>query len=334
LQEHGEVNAFDPYVILELDSGSEMKAVKKAFRTMSLIWHPDKNKNNPAAEAKFMLINKAYEALTDPVAKENWEKYGNPDGKQSMAVSIGLPSWLLDTNNRNLVLMSYLLIMVVIIPWVVYNYYSSSSKFGEKDVMYDTYSWFHHTLNEHTILKSLPEILAGSAEFRQMNMPKTKQDKEDVGVVMNAVRTQMQKPKFNHPVCVKGNVMLHAHLLRKTDLLSDNLKPNLYEMLKKSNALIEAMLAVCQHEDWLQTALNCIQFGQHIAQACWLKDSSLLQLPHFTDKEVKHCATGKQSLQAKNITQYLKIPDENKKGLADFTDEQKNDVLKSLWFVT
>jgi len=329
LQEHGEVNAFDPYVILELDSGSEMKAVKKAFRTMSLIWHPDKNKNNPAAEAKFMLINKAYEALTDPVAKENWEKYGNPDGKQSMAVSIGLPSWLLDTNNRNLVLMSYLLIMVVIIPWVVYNYYSSSSKFGEKDVMYDTYSWFHHTLNEHTILKSLPEILAGSAEFRQMNMPKTKQDKEDVGVVMNAVRTQMQKPKFNHPVCVKGNVMLHAYLLRKTDLLSDNLKPNLYEMLKKSNALIEAMLAVCQHEDWLQTALNCIQFGQHIAQACWLKDSSLLQLPHFTDKEVKHCATGKQSVQAKNITQYLKIPDENKKGLADFTDEQKNDVLKA-----
>lgn len=327
LQEHGEVNAFDPYVILELDSGAEMKAVKRAFRTMSLIWHPDKNKNNPAAEAKFMLINKAYEALTDPVAKENWEKYGNPDGKQSLEVSIGLPSWLLDTNNRNLVLMVYLLVMVVIIPWAVYNYYSSSSKFGEKDVMYDTYSWLHHTLNEHTILKSLPEILAGSAEFRSMNMPKTKQDKEDVAIVMNAVRTHMQKPKFNHPVCVKGNVMLHAYLLRKTDLLSKDLEPNLHEMLKKSNALIEAMIAVCHHEDWLQTALNCIHFGQYIAQACWLKDSSLLQLPHFTEKEVKICTSGKQSQQLKNITQFIQA--ENKKGLDDFTEEQKQDVLKT-----
>ena len=29
-----------------------------------------------------MLIAKAYEALTDETAKANWEKYGNPDGKQ------------------------------------------------------------------------------------------------------------------------------------------------------------------------------------------------------------------------------------------------------------
>jgi len=329
LQEHGEVNAFDPYVILDIDSGSELKAIKRAFRTMSLVWHPDKNKNNPAAEAKFMLLNKAYEALTDPVAKENWEKYGNPDGKQSLEVSIGLPSFLLDTNNRNLVLMVYLLVMVVIIPWVVYNYYSSSSKFGEKDVMYDTYSWFHHTLNEHTVLKSLPEILAGSAEFRQMNMPKTKQDKEDIGVTMNAVRTNMQKPKFNHPVCVKGNVLLHAYLLRKTDMLSDDVKPNLNHMLKVSNSLIEGMIAVCHHEDWMQTALNCITFGQYIAQACWLKDLSLLQLPHFTETEVKHCTNGKQSTQARTIQQYLQIPDENKKGLADMTSEHKADVLQT-----
>ena len=62
-----------------------------------------------------MMVAKAYEALTDPVAKENFEKYGNPDGKQSLEVSIGLPSWLLDGDNRNLVLMTYLIIMVGVI---------------------------------------------------------------------------------------------------------------------------------------------------------------------------------------------------------------------------
>lgn len=323
---HGEVNSFDPYVILGLDVGADTKQIKRAFRTLSLVWHPDKNKNNPAAEAKFMLINKAYEALTDPVAKENFEKYGNPDGKQSLEVSIGLPSWLLDTSNRNLVLISYLLIMVVIIPYAVYSYYSTSSLFGEKDVMYDTYSWFHHTLNEHTILKSLPEILAGSAEFRQRNMPRTKYEKDQIANVMTKLRSHMQKPKYNHPVCIKGNVLLHSYLLRKTDLLKGESREDLQYMLRLSNSLIEAMIAVCHHEDWLQTALNCITFGQYIAQAIWIKDSSLLQLPHFTDNEVKICETGKKGTIVKTISEF--ISSEPKKGMTDFTQEQKDDVMK------
>ena len=90
----------------------------------------------------------------------------NEDGKQSLAVSIGLPSWLLDTDNRNIVLMAYLIIMVGVIPFCVWKYYSNSSKYGEKDVMYDTYSWYHHSLDDTTPLKALPETLAGSAEFR------------------------------------------------------------------------------------------------------------------------------------------------------------------------
>jgi preprotein translocase subunit Sec63 len=32
--------------------------------------------------------------MTDPKAKENFLKYGNPDGKGSMAVSIALPNFL------------------------------------------------------------------------------------------------------------------------------------------------------------------------------------------------------------------------------------------------
>ena len=34
-----------------------------------------------------MMVAKAYEALTDPAAKDNYEKYGNSDGKQSLQVS-------------------------------------------------------------------------------------------------------------------------------------------------------------------------------------------------------------------------------------------------------
>jgi translocation protein SEC63 len=325
----GEVNSFDPFAILEIDTASDTKAIKKAYRSLSLKYHPDKNPGDRAAEAKFMMVSKAYESLTNEESRENFEKYGNPDGKQSLEVSIGLPDFLLDTHNRNIVLMVYLIIMVGVIPFCVWTYYSDSSKFGEKDVMYDTYSWYHYTLDQHTLIKSMPEVLAGSAEFRKRNVPKSAQDKQDIAQLMSAVKTQMQKPKFNHPVCVKGNVLMHAHLLRQsTKIVNSTLLGDLKYMLHRSTALIDAMISVCQHQDSIQTANNCIEFGQYMTQAMWVKDSTLLQLPHFTQEEVKHCEKGKGK--ASTIVEYREIPDDQKKGMATFSEEQKQDVKKYL----
>ena len=320
----GEVNTFDPFAILEIDGGADNKAIKKAYRSLSLKYHPDKNPGDRAAEAKFMMVSKAYEALTDEEAKRNYELHGNPDGKQSLEVSIGLPTFLLDSNNRNLVLMVYLIFMVVLVPFGVYTYYSNSSKFGEKDFMYDTYSWLHYTLNEHSLIKSLPELMAGSAEFRKRNMPKDAAEKNAIGKLMNSLRGNMQKPKYNHPVCVKGNVLLHAYLLRKTDLLTEDLKEDLRYMLRLSNSLLDAMISVCQHQDSLQTASNCIELGQYLAQAMWVKDHPLLQLPHFTAEEIKHVEKGKQT--CNGVLEYRDLPEDQRKGMNNFTEDQKKDV--------
>jgi len=159
-------------------------------------------------------------------------------------------------------------------------------------------------------------------------MTATAAEKQDITSLMSKVKSQMQKPKYMHPILVKGNVLLHAHLLRKTENLSPKSKEDLKFMLKNSNSLVDAMITVCQHQDWMKTAINCIEFGQCIAQACWIKDNSLLQLPHFTAEEVKHCEKGKTANRAHNLLQYIKLPDENKKGLAGFTEEQKKDVLE------
>lgn len=76
-------------------------------------YHPDKN---PEFQDKFISISKAYQALTDEVAKENFEKYGNPDGPQEFKISVGLPSWLTDKFKGNLVLLFYCVIFFVILP--------------------------------------------------------------------------------------------------------------------------------------------------------------------------------------------------------------------------
>ena len=324
VMEDGQVNSFDPFSILEIDHGADSKAIKRAFRTLSLKYHPDKNPNNRVAEAKFMMVAKAYEALTDETAKKNYELYGNPDGKQSLEVSIGLPSFLLEGTNRNLVLLSYLIIMVGVIPFAVWKYYSDSSKYGEKDVMYDSYSWYHHSLNEHSVVKALPEILAGSAEFRMRNVPRDPADKQAIAQLTAQVRAHMAKPKFNHPVCVKGNVLLHTHLLRKTNLLNSQHQDDLKYMLQKSTALIDAMISVCKHQDIFSTAVTCIEFGQHMTQAIGFKDSPLLQLPHFTPEEVKHCEKGK--IPIKDVHAYKELPEDQKKGMINFTESQKKDV--------
>jgi preprotein translocase subunit Sec63 len=40
----------------------------------------------PEAHKYFVeYISKAYQALTDPVSRENYEKYGHPDGRQVIA---------------------------------------------------------------------------------------------------------------------------------------------------------------------------------------------------------------------------------------------------------
>ncbi len=81
-------------------------------------------------EAQFTLVAKAHEALTDDVARDNWEKYGNPDGRQALQVSIGLPTILLDPSVHMGVLLVYLLVLVVVIPGTVWWWYSNSKKFG------------------------------------------------------------------------------------------------------------------------------------------------------------------------------------------------------------
>ena len=323
-----EINSFDPFTILEIDSNADNKAIKKAYRKLSLLYHPDKNPGDRAAEAKFMMVSKAYEALTDETARENWEKFGNPDGKQSLEVSIGLPSFLLEADNRNLVLVAYLVIMVVVVPFCVYTYYSDSSKYGEKDVMYATYSWLHNSLSDTSLLKNYPEVLAGSAEFRERMKPKGPEEKQEIGNLMTKLRSSMPKPKFSHPVCIKGNTLLHAYLLRKTESLSEHLAEDLKYMLRYSTALVDAMISVCKNQDAMKAACSCIEFGQYITQAMWINDSPLLQLPNFGEKEVAACKKGKKPI--KTIEDYKALSEDEQKGLGELSEDQKKDLRNFL----
>ena len=96
LQSEDWLKTFDPYAVLEIDKNADEKMIKNQYRKLSLKWHPDKN-SAPESAQMFFLINKAKEVLTDPVKKENFMMYGNPDGPRgATGISIALPSFLFD----------------------------------------------------------------------------------------------------------------------------------------------------------------------------------------------------------------------------------------------
>jgi len=65
------------YKILELPENASVDDAKKSFRRLSMIYHPDKNKNNPDATAKFQKISEAYETLGDHDKKKDYDMMRN-----------------------------------------------------------------------------------------------------------------------------------------------------------------------------------------------------------------------------------------------------------------
>ena len=65
----------DYYKILGVKKDASQEDIKKAFRKLSLKFHPDRNPDNKKAEEKFKEVAEAYEVLSDPKKKE---EYDNP----------------------------------------------------------------------------------------------------------------------------------------------------------------------------------------------------------------------------------------------------------------
>lgn len=69
------MTAKDLYKILEIDKGATQEDIKKAYRKLSLKYHPDHNPGDKEAEEKFKEINMANAILSNP---EKRAQYDNP----------------------------------------------------------------------------------------------------------------------------------------------------------------------------------------------------------------------------------------------------------------
>lgn len=64
----------DYYKILGIPASSSCDEIKKAYRSLALIHHPDKNGGDQESESRFKDIAEAYSVLSDPEKRLNYDK--------------------------------------------------------------------------------------------------------------------------------------------------------------------------------------------------------------------------------------------------------------------
>ncbi|HUV31935.1 MAG TPA: DnaJ C-terminal domain-containing protein [Devosiaceae bacterium] len=73
----------DPYTVLGVTRSAGDKDIKSAYRKLAKAFHPDKNRNDPKAEAKFAEATAAYDLLSDKTKRGQFDRgeidaEGNP----------------------------------------------------------------------------------------------------------------------------------------------------------------------------------------------------------------------------------------------------------------
>ncbi|KAJ4955220.1 hypothetical protein NE237_012003 [Protea cynaroides] len=316
-----EIQIFEPFNILGLEPGALESDIKKAYRRLSIQYHPDKNPD-PEAHTYFVeYISKAYQALTDPISRENFEKYGHPDGRQGLKMGIALPEFLLNIDGASggVLLLGIVGVCILLPLMLAVIYLSRSAKYTGNYVMHQTLYAYYHLMKPSLAPSKVVDVFINAAEY--MEMPVRRSDGDPLQKLFVLVRSELnldlknikqEQAKFwkQHPALVKTELLIQAQLTRESATLSSALLGDFRHVLELTPRLLEELMKMAiiprspQGHGWLRPAIGVVELSQSIIQAVPLsaKKSTggstegiapFLQLPHFSEAIIKKIARKK-----------------------------------------
>ncbi|GIL50242.1 hypothetical protein Vafri_6471 [Volvox africanus] len=310
-----DLKPFDPFEILGVERSATTAEIKKAYRQMSLLYHPDKNPD-PKAHAYFAeYITKAYQALTDEVSRKNFELHGHPDGPQAMNVGVALPTWLFTKDSKVAPLMLLGLVgFGILLPLGVVSWYmlNSNRYSGPNGVMQETLSFYYmskYSVKEAQSLVRIPETLVCAMEFITLPTPseQTAGLEELRKLILRNNPDLKDKNAFwkRRASVLKAHMLLLAHLDREHDNIPPSLQADLRFVLTKSPLLLDEMIKIAIMPrppagfGWMTPAVAIVEMMQCVSQALSVSArkptgsasakaaanadgmAALMQLPHF-----------------------------------------------------
>src|SRR3989442_1337539 len=66
----------DLYKALGVEKKASAEEIKRAYRKLARQYHPDRNPDDPKAEARFKEIQHAYDVLSDPEKRKQYDRGG------------------------------------------------------------------------------------------------------------------------------------------------------------------------------------------------------------------------------------------------------------------
>ncbi|KAJ1736155.1 secretory subunit [Coemansia biformis] len=333
-----EAKLWDPYTILGIDNGESEEAIRKAYRKLSLKWHPDKVEQSMKEEAGEMMaeINRAHKTLTNPEARENYEKYGNPDGMQTQSMGIALPKLLVEAHTSPFVLALYGLVFGFVMPFYVGRWWYNSTRYQKDHILNPTMSVFFKNIREHISQRNLIELLTAASEFAEEDLAYRASDDAALKAISDKVQLtsrrhalEMFSPskKFPSKDAWKASVLLHAHFFR-VSVDSAELVGQQQQMVVTALTLVHrGLLQISTTHNWYNCSSLLMNISQMLVQGVYTHDSPLVQLPGVSSETQRKIFN---ETKLYSVHQLMRMPSaEQRRALAALGDKQFEEAVQA-----